>query len=356
MTSARTIFDGAPLQGWTSFRVRSSIDEIADSWSVSISTKRTGPRSDLELVRRGMTSTIEVGGERLITGYVERVERSKSATSRSLSVSGRSAAGDLVDCSVVGRSTFRKETVGQIAGALCKPYGIAASVEIDGLDPLPRFRAQSGEEVFAALKRLGEEVGGRWVSARYGGIRLVRIDALSARRARKVIAAGRNVVEMQSEETGDARFSDYVFRTQLSPSDNLNGDDASNVETALCDPGVDRYRPRVVQVDSQGGLKALQRQAAWERTTRAGASVSCRYTIIDPRDPWESWYGSPGVLWSPGMFVSVQDDDEGCTGTWVVRVVELARTMDRISAVLELAHPDALTLQEPRTRKRGSLL
>jgi prophage tail gpP-like protein len=348
-----TVFGGKRLEGWTSITVKSSLDEGADSFEVGITSKLAGSRDAL-LVADGMPAVVEVDGQPMITGWINGMRRSTIATSRSITVAGRSSAGDLIDCSVTTRTTWRKRPASEIATQLCAPYGIPAAIEVPADDPLPSFRTQTGEKVFDALKRLGSELGGRWISRRDGGIRLIR--SIGTKRARAVIARGYNVVASSLTERSDERFSSYYFRSQLATSDGLNGDDAANLERRVDDAGVARHRPLLLQADGQGGAKALQRMAEWERTTRAGSSVSASYTIIDPADAFRTWESSAGVLWAPGILVDVDDDLEGATGTWAVRTVSLHRRGDRIAADLELCHPDALTLEPPKPRKAGEAL
>lgn len=352
----RAVLDGVPLEGWTSVTVSSSLDELAASFELSISTRRDGPRSESALVREGITAQILIDNRLVLTGYVDTVRRQTSSSSRTITAAGRSKAGDLVDCSVVGDRTarhWRSQTATQIAAALAEPYGIAVSSELADIEPIRSFRATAGEEIVGALDRLGQLVGGRWVSAADGGIRLVRSTGL--RTATAAIRRGHNVFESEVELSCAERYSDYVFRAQLATNEDLNGDAAANVKFAVADEGVARYRPLVVQDDAQGGRAALERRAKWERTTRAGRSVVARYTVIDPVDGHRSWYAG-GELWEPGLLVHVVDGLEGATGTWLVARRELVRQGEQISARLELVHPDAYTLETPKPRKRKELL
>jgi prophage tail gpP-like protein len=341
------------LEGWQSVSLTSSLDELAQSFDLQVGSRQDGKSDVRGTLREGEPCQVRIDGTPVITGYIDQVSREESATAFSLGVSGRSRAADLVDCSVIGKNAWRQAAPLSIARDLCAPYGITPETEIVGLAPLSHFRAQAGEEVFAALDRLGRQIGGRWISTPNGHIELIRVGQM-ARPAGEAIASAKNIYTAAITLNATQRFSRYVFRGQVATSDELSGEAAASVEFAVSDDGVSRYRPLVIQDDAQGGKTALEARARWERATRAGKAVTLRYEVRSAASPSESWYAGPSV-WEPGTIAQVQDELLRISGPWLISRVELVRNDQGTAARLELVGLEAYDPEPvPKKRPKGT--
>ena len=71
-----------------------------------------------------------------------------------IAVRGRDATGDLVDCSAASKpGEWKDARLEEIASALCEPFGIRVTREVDTGAPFARFRIEEGESVFEAIER-----------------------------------------------------------------------------------------------------------------------------------------------------------------------------------------------------------
>ena len=323
---------GIELEGWTSIQVTRSIDQLADAFALSVATSQI---RSIDLYA-GEPCEVLYRGELLISGYIDELDAGDSATSTTLSVSGRSRAGDLVDCSAIHKPWRGVEGL-KIAKDLCDPFGITVTTTAGQLPKERYFKVAEGETVFDALARLAALHGARVVSYPDGSIRFVRVGEL--RYPDVTIERGRN-----------------VFKAQLAADDETFGEAAAAVKYEVDDAGVDRYRPLVIQTDGQRGKTALQDAATWERNTRAGRSLELEYEVANPLDMGGSWAHARGI-WEPNIIVAVYDDLHGIDGEFLVTSVTLVRDDSGTRTQLKLTQPEAYDVKKPPIkRKKGGLV
>lgn len=355
--------DGFDIEGWTSIQVTRSLDQLADTFDLALTTELSSRPSPVP-ISRGLACQILYGEETILSGYINSVNRSGTATSTSLSVSGRSKAGDLVDCTAIqpGKRTggsWRDTTFLGIANEICRPFGITCFCDLG--DPKESyFKLTEGESCFSALERLGKDYGLRIVSFPDGNIQYTRtgLEVL----ADVVVENGRNVVTWEVAEDDSERFSDYIFKGQLAASDETSGGNV-NLAHLVQDEGVGRYRPLLIETDeqvrdikgrftSQKNKSPLQLRAEWERNTRAGKSRQLSYEVCDPSDLSLSWEMRPGELWRPNVIVTVLDPFLEVDGQFLVTAVTLTRDSSGTRTSLKLTHPEAYETELPPKPKK----
>jgi prophage tail gpP-like protein len=354
------------IEGWTSVTIRKSLDQLADEFSMELSSQWLDDRGSSQLdgvtadfVKRAASTLttadlceIVVDGQVVITGYLDDYGFNYTATSARLSVSGRSKAGDLCDCMAfrgttthqradkkkkVNKNRFLWEnaTLAQIAGDLCSPFGIQCLVS--GVDvtsqPFKRFRIEPGETVFDALSRAAELRGAIPISTPDGDIAFVRSSGISSG---AVIELGANVIEGSKQSSLRGRFSDYLFRGQTFADDTVNGVKASELDGSVQDDAVPRYRPCMIIGQHQGNNEDLGARAIWERNVRAGRAVRHRYTL-------EGWLNSAGVPWETNTLVKITDHWCGVDSEKLLCSIELSIDNSSYTAQLELVDASAFS-------------
>lgn len=87
---------------------------------------------------RGAACRVLVDGLAVITGYVDDVRISCSASEHSVTVRGRDKTGDLVDCCAPSMQ-LAGASLAVIARNLCAPFGIEV-VDAIGTEAVPGFK------------------------------------------------------------------------------------------------------------------------------------------------------------------------------------------------------------------------
>lgn len=352
--------NGQAYTDWTSVQIQRSLDSLAHSFDLGISTAQTGGQDPAQDILEGDICEVIFRGETIISGYVDNADQQYSASSLNITVNGRSRAGDLVDCAAIHKP-WRNTGVLQIAQDLCAPFDI--QVESTLIEELPKERyfklAASGETVFDALDRLARSHALRVLSYADGSVYFTRTGDL--RYPDVLIAPGLNVISGGYTRSMEERFSNYIFRSQLATSAEINGKAAAR-RFELLDDGVDRYRPMVVDLESQGRnssgqytsekvINDLEQAALWERNTRAGKARQLRYEVGNPNDMAGSWLNSRGEIWEPNTVVSVRDSIFGVEGEFLITEVTLTRDNRGTRTSLALTHPDAYDIKKPPAKK-----
>lgn len=348
--------DGVNHDGWNNIQVVRSLDTIADTFDLALQTKASWHRPVTDITE-GATCEVLYRGAVLVSGYLDTVNSSYNATSTTLTVSGRSKAGQLVDCTAIHKP-WRDTPVLTIAAELCEPFGIRVTSEIGELPKEQRFKLAEGEKVFEALARLGKDYALRLVSLPNGDISFTRTGLL--RYPDVVIERGVNVFAGSLTRNLEERFSHYVFKAQLAASDELGGE--VNTAYTVEDDGVSLYRPLVIESDEQvrdikgqfttkeKSKTPLQLRAEWERNTRAGKARQLTYDVGNPDDLASSWEHAHG-LWEPNTIVTVRDDFFELDAEFLITQVTLTLDDAGTRTSLALTLPQAYEVEFPPKKK-----
>ena len=151
------------LTGWQRVSVTRPLAAIPARFSIEV-TEKYPTGGDIDL-KAGTPCTVQIGGDLVLTGYVDRYASSISASQHTIRVEGRSKSEDLVDCSALVPSTSAgsesKEGMQVVDGAtldiarkLAAPYHVEVqSTAGDGIT-VPQFNINLGETVWEIIDRI----------------------------------------------------------------------------------------------------------------------------------------------------------------------------------------------------------
>lgn len=327
MSRVRVLVNGSEYRGWKEVAIQFGIEQFVPSFSISY-TEAWPPSGDLLPMPGGDEPDPIVEGDEvelffkqtlLLTGYADEVTESYDAESHSFRVDGRAKTADLVDCSASAKTAvIRGKTLLAIAEQLYAPFDV--SVELDPVllldtsvqQKVERFRVQEGESPFEAVSRLVVKRGLLQVTQPDGDVLLTRSASVPSG---DIIRRGVNV--LRGSRTGSARdrFSQYVFKSQTSGTDLVNGKSAAHMRSSVSDGAVMRYRPTVVVAEHQSNTAELKARATFERNVRAGRAERFNYTL-------KGWEALSGV-WQPNTVPAVSDEDLGVQKPLLLASVEL---------------------------------
>lgn len=341
MNEASLIVNGRAQKGWTQISVSRSLENIASAFDVAFIDRWSA--NDLPVpIRTGDKCLVRLDDNDVLTGFANVSERHYNATTHSMRVAGRSL-GDLVDCSAkYKKGTWKKQGLLQIANDICTPFKVDVSALSDLGKVFETHAIQDGETAFDCLERACRMRGVIMQANAQGGLDFVKVGAFSTA---YVIEYGKNVVEGGSIEDDHERFSEYTFKTQSPGNDDSFGVTVAHPKLVLNDAGVSRYRPLIVQLDSQSTTAGLKERGHWELNVRAGRSQRVTYTVKD-------WYSDPGFLWRPNMLVQVRDPMLEVDAELLTVSTRQIKSASGTFTELELCDPAAMQ-PEPVKPKKG---
>jgi prophage tail gpP-like protein len=337
--------NGSVHEGWKSATIRSSIEELAHSFTVEY-TQRWSSSGEPVPIHSGDAVQIRIGDTLALTGIVDETSEDYDASSHTVSVTGRSKTGQLFDCSVVHKGgAIKGKNLQQVAELLCKPFGITVSLsdpELDVGDAVD-VQIQDGASVFETLSEIARKEGVLLLSDAAGNLVLAR--ASSTPLASLELRTGENIKRGSLRSSTRERYSTYILKGQARSSDALSGSAATQLRHEVVDDAVKTYRPLVI-VESNTTLALMQQRGAWERNTRAGRALALTYDV----QGWTNIYG----LWKPNTLLRVVDTFLGLDTELLVTTVDLSRTLDGgRTARLELAPRETFdVLKPPKAPKR----
>lgn len=326
--------DGVAYAGWTSLRVTRSIEELASSFSVSLTDLwRDGVKP--VPIEAGDSCVIAIDDEVVLTGYVDSDTGRYDSRRRSLSFAGRSKTGDLVDCAAVyKKGQWRNRSLLKIAKNLCDPYDIDVTASVNLGAALRRFSIQDTETVFNCLERAARERGVFMLTGEDGNL---VFDRASTTRIDTVLKYGENILRGEMTNDWQDRFSTYTVKTQAAGDDTMFGKAAASIKRSAADHGINRYRPTTIMAENEDTGKELQKRANWERNTRAGRGKRVSYTV-------QGWRHSTG-LWRPNLLVRVIDTPHRIDDELLVVSATQTRNDSGTLTALELTLKEAFDVQ-----------
>lgn len=329
---------GQRFEGWTAVSVSKGIKNPAGAFSLEYA-KRTDQEAPPVSIPPGAACEVLIGGQTVITGWVDATNPSFDATSRSLRVEGRDKACDLIDCSALNRpGIWKARTLIQIASDLVAPFGIAISARADVGPAFKSFAIQQGETVWEALERLARFRGLLAVSTPAGAVEFIQPGQT---RAGFSLVQGEQLLSASAGHDARDRFSRYVLKGQSAGDDEVNGAAAASPSAEATDPAITRHRPMLIVAEEQATLASLRARAGWEASVRAAVGERVDLTVQGWRDP-------AGDIWAADLIVPV-------TAPWIdvegdLLIADVTFTLDNdggSTTTLACTPPDAYRPEPP---------
>jgi len=295
MPKAVLLVNGKEYAGWQSVRVTRSLEQVAGSFSLGVTDiwDAWSQSSGMGSIKEGDFCQVQFGGETIINGTVDDRSVSYDKENHSISITGRDATGDLVDCSVVP-TQIKGQTLLQIAQQVCKPFGIPALSNVDIGAVFGNRTFEPGQLCFELLSSLAAHRGLLLVSDTLGNLVITKP---SQNRSAGALVFGENILACNGTASMRDRYRDYAVRHDTPQSDGLSGEAATQIKATAHDRGVLRYRPLTIQADD---ATDLQKKVLFERNVRAAKAKPLTYTVA-------GWLADDFTLWKENTVVSITD-------------------------------------------------
>ena len=311
MTDITLSVGGQRYQGWTSLHISRGVAQIAGGYELSV-TERWAGLATARPITPGMVASVAIGGQTIIQGHIDEVSPDYDAQSHTLTLSGRDATGDLVDCAAIHKpGTWSNRTLAQIATDLTAPFNVAVKVETNVGAPFKKWSIEPGEKVVDNLDRMARQRGVLLMSDGLGSLLITQPAQYKAPTA---LVLGKNVLSARGHASLMERFSEYIVKAQQMGDDEVSGTAAASPSGTATDPAVTRYRPTVIMSEDQADAGGCKTRAAWQRTVRAAKAQSIVYTVGNLL--------ADGKPWQPNALVQVQDSFMGINEVRLISQVD----------------------------------
>jgi prophage tail gpP-like protein len=331
VTSPLTIRkDGRDFAFWTSASVSQSMDAAAQTFSFEVAgPKDSAPTRNMQPWVIPAQSRVEIfaGADLILTGIVDSHVANIDASSHSVSISGRSMAGQLVDCGILNPASkylWKDRDPLSIMREITDPFGIKINADA-ALDRVRTFKQASTGRAFDAIRTLAFRSGAVVLSEPDGSIKLTQT---SNRRTGYSIT---NVLTGSMTADFSERPSQTIVHGQSHGYDG-QGISAAQSKGTADDPGVTLYRPRIIAAIGNTDGQDAGEIAKWYAARALGDSFSLSVTVPGLRDP-------NGDLWAVNTLTHVHLPALGVSSELLISSVEFKISGDGAIASLQFKHP-----------------
>lgn len=346
MNAVILTISGRNYQGWTSVRITRGLHRAASDFQLNV-TERYPDEPQPIRIRPGDACTINIGPDRVLTGYVDSVQIGYDKASHTISVSGRSKTADLIDCAVQPPwNDFNNQTLIQIANKISEPYGVDILDAIGGeTEPIPKEAIDSGETVFQVIDRLAKIKGVLVTDDPLGRLFLTRAGTA---RASTGLTLGENILSCNGTFDHKARFHTYRVVGQDKGSDGATAKNISEIEAVIIDEGAREGRVKVIEVSGLASLDRAKDRGRWEAAAAIAKSMNATYSV-------QGWRQKNGDLWAVNTLVPVDDAVNAINGDLLISEVTYSLSAAGSITTMQVAPRAAFELRPmPKDEKPGA--
>ena len=146
--------NGQRYERWEEIRVTREIDRMATDFNIAVSERFLASARDFPL-GPFQECTVAIGGDPVLTGYIDNYLPEVEADRHAVRVTGRSKTEDIVDCTPdIAGGQFAGYKLDAIARAIAGLFKIDVVVQTDVGEPFPDATIERHETGFAFLERL----------------------------------------------------------------------------------------------------------------------------------------------------------------------------------------------------------
>ncbi|MFN3883276.1 MAG: phage baseplate assembly protein [Rhodocyclaceae bacterium] len=325
---------GTLYTGWKQMAAVRQIDAIAGGFELEL-TERWDGQAVRWPIYSGDTCELRLGGDTVVSGYVDNRPRSITKDSHRVTVRGRDRTGDLVDCSAVHEpDEWTGLDLLGLARILAKPFGVTVSADVDVGARFDPFKLQPGESAFEAIERACRMRAVLPMSDGKGGLLLTRAGS---GRSASAIVQGENLLSAEADDDWTQRFNHYTVKAQ---STSLLADDAygaSRIRGEATDRGVNRHRPYLVIAEGVADTTAARERAMWEAAVRAGRAVTVTAVV-------QGWRQADGALWPLNGLCPVKIPSLDIDDTLLITALRFTYGAQGSTTEISMTRPDAFRL------------
>lgn len=260
--------NGKSYEGAKSGNINIGIDSVANSFSATVTNFWS---SSVTEIKSGDSVEIYADGVKRFSGWIDRAQPSISEEGNLVSISGRSKAGDLIDCTPdATQSEFKNQSFESLVDIFADMFDISVSTNVDTGEIIETSNYEQGETIIEFLKKEAVKKGLLMYSDSSGNLVIDRAGTVSSG---LIFKDGENILECSASVDYSNRYSKYIVKGDRQSNAFIEEADATESQAIAIDSEI-RYRPLIIIVDGQADNAICEQRAKWEAAIRAGKSVS----------------------------------------------------------------------------------
>ena len=302
---------------------------MASSFSLTVSDKWLA-NSEPVGIKAGDKCHIDVGKRTILDGYVDEVSLTLGSDSRSLSVSGRSNALDLIDCSYDGQAEFKNTSMEKIVEKLFANFS-AAKFRFDAPGGnFAKITIRQGETIAEVVDRMARQKK-LIVYPDFDGT--VVLSQKGSRRSPTNLIQGVNILSAGVSHSQVDRFSEYKIKGQTSGTFGTSENATKNTGLAF-DAGIERKRPFIMVSENSVNAAGAKARAEFEASKRAAKGSQFNFSV-------QGWFDENGELWDVNKLIGVQSQFLGHEGSLLINSITYTKSSGGTITSLKLVRPDS---------------
>jgi prophage tail gpP-like protein len=318
---------GGNYSAFLSVNVKAAFNEAARSFEFEVAAE-LGPSTTNAIFAVGTPVTITANGDLLLTGYVDTREPSFRAKFASISVTGRSKSGDLIDGSGEHETgQFEDKDPLEIGQEISKEYDPKWETD-QQLKKVEQYQLQPGETCFRCVEKLVLSQGMTITGTPEGN---AKITKAGSKRMAGGLIEGVNILSGTAHHNGANRHSKIVVRGQRPFG---HGDDNLEIEAQLEDGSVKRHRTIIIIQDDDTTKERAEKRAKNRKNRAKGNALKATISTQGFRD-------ESGQLWEPGALVWTESPFLDIAQDMLIESVNYRQSDGGSIATLQLVDPAA---------------
>jgi prophage tail gpP-like protein len=332
--------NGNKYTGWTKGSVGGSIKEASRTFTLSTTERSFAFHSEFNFPP-GTEIQIKSNGDLLVDGYVDEYKPQISPEDHPVVITGRGKGADFIDSSAEhdDGGEEKNKTPLDLAKKLNK-HGINITSS-EAMKKIPMMRIEPGSSPWRNVERYARQQGFVLMGEANGDIKITK--AVTQRHTGKLIE-GKNIIDGSATLSQKNRHSNYNVKGSArigTKEKDLRSEDKAK------DPGVKRYRPKVLLMEGDTDKGRNKNRAETEANRRAGEGTKASIVV-------QGFHDKGGKLYEPSLLIYTASPSLKIDQDMMIESVEFEQSEKGGSLTkLELVDPRAYGGKKAGTSKSG---
>lgn len=326
--------NGKIFSGWINAEVERSLKAVSGHFSIGLTDRWNGQTKEWTLYA-GDECSIEIDGEKIISGIVDTVEADLASDTRHLSVTGRDRTGNLVDSGSLAHQTqFKGQTLKQVVATLANPFGVSvSSLSVAANESIKVTALQYSETIWEIINRLAHYQGVLAYPDSNGGIIFSDIATQVSTSIDE-----KNVLEVNVKTDASQKFQKYIVVSHSGSTD----DRVTTRRAIAIDNSVKTPRTKIIVLSNNNENSGAQARANWELAMQTAKSFQANVTVV-------GWRNNKGNIWQINTLITLNAPTCGVTGNYLIESTRFILDQEKgMITQLVLVLPDAYKPQPDR--------